>query len=186
VNVIFLAGVAASFSGSSHLFRDRLRIKPEAKKWDRALLAFFGPANLAILIVASLDAGRFGWTSGYSPAIYCLGYLAYACGGWLHLWSIRHNPFYVSTVSIREEAGQSVVDQGPYGYLRHPGYTGIILMVNGMAIVLGSRWALIPSGLVSAILVLRTMLEDRTLQRELHGYGKYAQRVRFRLLPGIW
>jgi len=186
INVCFLAAVAIVFSGSADLFRERFRAGSEAKGWDRVLWIFFGPANLAIVITAGLDAGRFHWTSGYHPMVYVLGYLGYVCGGTLHLWSVRHNPFYTSTVSIREEDGQAVVDRGPYGWVRHPGYTGIILMVNGMAIALGSTWALVPSGGSTLLLILRTWLEDRALHQELSGYQAYASRVRHRLLPRVW
>jgi protein-S-isoprenylcysteine O-methyltransferase Ste14 len=186
VNILFVAIVSTLFTGSGSIFQERLRPGPGTKRWDRMLWVLYGPANVAILVLAALDAGRFQWASGYPPAVYLLGYLIYICGGLLHLWSIRVNPSYVSTVSIREEKGHSVVDQGPYRLMRHPGYTGIILMVNSIAIVLGSRWALIPSSVVSGLLVLRTILEDRTLQRELSGYKEYARRVRSRLVPGIW
>jgi protein-S-isoprenylcysteine O-methyltransferase Ste14 len=186
INVCFLAAMAVVFSGSADLFRERFRASAEAKGWDRVLWIFFGPANLAIVITAGLDAGRFGWSAGYPPLIYALGYLGYVCGGALHLWSIRQNPFYTSTVSIQEDGGQSVIDRGPYRLVRHPGYSGIILMVNSMAVVLGSPWALIPSGCSTLVLILRTWLEDRALRNELSGYGDYAARIRYRLLPGVW
>jgi protein-S-isoprenylcysteine O-methyltransferase Ste14 len=186
VNLFFLAFVSALFLENNNLFGQRLRPVPGAKWWDRVLWMFYGPANMAIIVVASLDAGRFGWTSNYPLAVYFLGYLGYFCGGALHLWSIRTNPFYVSTVSIRDDRSQAVIDQGPYRLMRHPGYTGIILMVNSIAIVLGSLWALIPSVLTSMLLVVRTLLEDRALQLELSGYQEYAGRVRYRLLPGVW
>jgi len=186
INACFALIVAAVFSHSSGLLSKRLRPGGEAKSWDRVLWGFFGPANLAILITAGLDAGRFGWSAGYSPLIYALGYLGYVCGGALHVWSIRQNPFYISTVSIREDKGQAVVDRGPYRLVRHPGYSGIILMINSMAIALGSLWALIPSGCSTLVLILRTWLEDRALHEELSGYQDYAARVGHRLLPGIW
>jgi len=186
VNACFLAAVAAVFSGGGDLLRERFRAGAEAKGWDRVLWIFFGPANLAILIVAGLDAGRLGWSAGCPTSIYVLGYIGYVCGGGLHLWSIRQNPFYTSTVSIRKDDGQAVIDRGPYRLVRHPGYSGIILMVNAMAIVLGSPWALIPSGCSTLVLILRTGLEDRALGKELSGYQEYAARVRYRLLPGVW
>jgi protein-S-isoprenylcysteine O-methyltransferase Ste14 len=186
INAFFAFIVSIVFSEGSGLLSKRLRPGDQAKSWDRVLWGFFGPANLAILAVAGLDAGRFRWTAGYLPLIYALGYIGYVCGGALHLWSIRQNPFYISTVSIREDKGQAVIDRGPYRLVRHPGYSGIILMVNSMAIALGSLWALIPSGCSTLVLILRTWLEDRALHNELSGYQDYAARVRYRLLPGIW
>ena len=78
------------------------------------------------------------------------------------------------------------ITTGPYQYVRHPGYIGMILSAFATALMLGSLWALIPAGLLTMLVVVRTTLEDRTLQNELDGYNEYAQRVRYRLLPGIW
>ena len=75
---------------------------------------------------------------------------------------------------------------GPYAVVRHPMYVGIILQNLGTPLILGSRWAYVPSGLVVALFVVRTALEDRTLQEELPGYREYARRVRYRLVPGVW
>ena len=94
--------------------------------------------------------------------------------------------FYRSTVSIEPEAGHSVVDAGPYGIVRHPGYKGIIFMESGIAVVLGSAWALVPAGSGAALLVLRTVLEDTALRTELPGSDDQDGRIRYRLLPGIW
>jgi protein-S-isoprenylcysteine O-methyltransferase Ste14 len=79
-----------------------------------------------------------------------------------------------------------VIDTGPYAIIRHPGYFAAFLLFVGFALSLGSWWALIPAGFASLVLVLRTVWEDRTLHAELPGYAAYAQRVRFRLIPGVW
>jgi len=79
-----------------------------------------------------------------------------------------------------------VATTGPYRYVRHPGYVGFIVSFFGTALALGSLWAIIPAGLIACLLVARTTLEDRALQDELPGYNDYVQRVRYRLLPGIW
>ena len=89
-------------------------------------------------------------------------------------------------VRIQEERGHTVATGGPYQFVRHPGYVGAIMFQLGSPIALGSLWALIPSGLSAILYVIRTALEDRTLQEELDGYSDYAQRVRHRLLPGVW
>jgi protein-S-isoprenylcysteine O-methyltransferase Ste14 len=73
-----------------------------------------------------------------------------------------------------------------YAIVRHPGYAGGSLLLAGIALCLGSVWALVPSGLASAVLILRTTWEDQTLQAELPGYKDYTQRVRFKLIPGVW
>ena len=87
---------------------------------------------------------------------------------------------------IQSDRDQRVIDSGPYAIVRHPGYVGGILFSLGIALALGSLWALIPAILSSSVLVLRTKWEDETLQAKLSGYADYARRVRYRLLPGVW
>ena len=96
------------------------------------------------------------------------------------------NRFFSSVVRIQKDRGHTVVTGGPYQFVRHPGYVGGILSALGTALLLGSWWAFVPTGLLVCVIVVRTALEDRTLQAELEGYRDYAGRVRYRLLPGIW
>jgi protein-S-isoprenylcysteine O-methyltransferase Ste14 len=96
------------------------------------------------------------------------------------------NAFFSAVVRIQTDRGHQVADRGPYRFIRHPGYLGAIAFSLGVPLLLESWWALIP-GLMSVILFLvRTHLEDQTLQEELPGYSEYAQKVRFRLFPGFW
>ena len=78
------------------------------------------------------------------------------------------------------------VTDGPYGYIRHPGYAGVLVAGLATPIALGSLWALIPGGVLALLLVIRTALEDETLHEELLGYTEYAQQTRYRLVPGVW
>jgi protein-S-isoprenylcysteine O-methyltransferase Ste14 len=89
-------------------------------------------------------------------------------------------------VRIQEERGHKVAQSGPYRFVRHPGYVGYILFTLATPICLASLWALIPAGLISALLILRTTLEDKTLLEELPGYKEYTLTVKHRLIPGIW
>jgi protein-S-isoprenylcysteine O-methyltransferase Ste14 len=84
------------------------------------------------------------------------------------------------------DRGHTVIDTGPYAVVRHPGYVAACLLFVGIALSLGSLWTLIPAGISSLILILRTRWEDRTLRAELAGYEEYTQRVHFRLSPGVW
>jgi protein-S-isoprenylcysteine O-methyltransferase Ste14 len=79
-----------------------------------------------------------------------------------------------------------VITTGPYAFIRHPGYIFGTILAFGVALALGSGWALLPAVLVAAVLVVRTRLEDATLQRELPGYAAFAARVRYRWIPGVW
>ena len=94
--------------------------------------------------------------------------------------------FFSQTIRIQRERGHTVATGGPYRFMRHTAYVGTILFELAVPVMLGSWWALIPGGLVALLIITRTAFEDRTLQKELDGYQRYAQQVRYRLLLGIW
>jgi protein-S-isoprenylcysteine O-methyltransferase Ste14 len=155
------------------------------KRWDKILLGFFLPAVYAIVPVAALDDGRFHWLP--VPWWICgVGYVLFLVGMGIVTWAEAVNKFFEVTVRLQTERGQKVIDVGPYAIVRHPGYVGGILFCVGTALCLGSVWALIPAGLASALLLLRTQWEDQTLQEELAGYKEYVERVHYKLIPGVW
>ncbi len=167
------------------LLAERTGPKKGAKTWDTALLGLYGVAMMIMWIVAGLDF-RNGWSSGIGPAAQIGAMLIVITAYTLVVWATGTNAFFSQVVRIQTERGHTVVSTGPYRYVRHPAYVGMILVVLGAPIMLGSWWALIP-GVISALLVItRTALEDRTLQAELPGYAEYAQRVLYRLAPGVW
>ena len=167
------------------MFAIRSRVHPETKRWDKVVIALLFLAMFAIPLVAGLDDGRFHWSS-MSRLLMGLGYLLLITG-WIGVaWAETVNPFFEPGVRIQTERGHHVIDTGPYAIVRHPGYVAASVMFAGFAISLGSWWALIPAGVGSLVLVLRTVWEDRTLHAELPGYAAYAQRVRWRLIPGVW
>ena len=96
------------------------------------------------------------------------------------------NRFFSGTVRIQTERGHHVVSSGPYRLVRHPGYAGGLLGYVLIPVLLDSLWAFLPAGLLATVMVIRTALEDRTLQAELSGYAEYAQKTRYRLVPGVW
>ena len=96
------------------------------------------------------------------------------------------NPFLERTVRIQEDRNQMVITTGPYAIVRHPMYTGFMISSLGWPLVLGSYWAAIPVLLLDISFIVRTSLEDRTLQEELPGYREYARKTKYRLLPGVW
>jgi protein-S-isoprenylcysteine O-methyltransferase Ste14 len=167
------------------IFAARSRIHPGTKRWDRILLGFLFPAMLAIVAVGALDDGRFHW-SRMSWWFVGLGYLLLTTGTAITAWAQAVNRFFEPGVRIQTERGHHVVDTGPYAIIRHPGYLAACLMFPGIGLALGSWWALIPAGFATLLILIRTEWEDRTLQAELDGYAVYAQRVRFRLIPGVW
>lgn len=163
----------------------RMRFHEGTKHWDRILLGFYFPAMLAIVPVAALDDSRFHWFP--VPWWICgVGYALLLAGMGIVTWAEGVNKFFEITVRIQTDRGQAVIDTGPYAIVRHPGYVGGILTALGMALSLGSVWALIPAVIASLVLIVRTGWEDQTLQAELNGYREYASRVRYKLIPGIW
>jgi len=153
---------------------------------DRALagvMALYGPAG--ICIAAGLDV-RFGWSPQIPFALLTVALAIAALGSLLTTWAMASNRFFYGVLRIAKDRGHTVAASGPYRYVRHPGYVGVIAFDLAMPLALGSLWALIPAGLVMCLMVIRTALEDRTLLEELDGYREYAQGVRYRLLPGIW
>jgi len=96
------------------------------------------------------------------------------------------NAYFSTAVRIQSDRGHTVCSTGPYRFVRHPGYVGYILQALGVPILLGSLWALIPGITAAVCMIMRTSLEDRMLQAELPGYQDYIQKVRYRLVPGIW
>ena len=132
-----------------------------------------------------LDNARFHW-SQVPLWLTGVGYLFFLISMGGIVWVMRVNKFAEPHVRIQTDRGQRVVDTGPYAVVRHPFYALAILLFGSMPLALGSLWGLLPAGLAAALLVVRTVLEDRLLQRELPGYRDYAGRVRYRLIPGVW
>ncbi len=157
-----------------------------AKSWDKAIMpwvAIYGP--LLQVVVAGLNR-RFGWTPAVPLLWQVVALVVLALASLLATWAMASNPFFAAVVRIQKERGHTVVSAGPYRFVRHPGYAGGIVANVAGPLALGSVWALIPGTLTTVLVVIRTALEDRTLQEELDGYREYAQRVRYRLIPGIW
>jgi protein-S-isoprenylcysteine O-methyltransferase Ste14 len=170
------------------LLIERMARRKDAKTWDTALMSVVGLATLAKHIVAGLDF-RFGWTASVwqAPLALQVAALALAASGYaLGVWAMAANAYFSKIVRIQDDRGQTVATGGPYRYVRHPGYAGTVLFELTTPIMLGSLWALIPGGLSALLMIIRTALEDRTLHEELAAYTDYAERVRYRLLPGVW
>ncbi len=156
------------------------------KDWDKAVGGAWGLAYFILVpLVAGLDH-RLGWTGAVSLAVHLAGAVLFSLGFALFSWAMVTNAHFSTVVRVQSEEGQTVCTAGPYRAVRHPGYVGAIGQSLGAPLLLGSGWALIPGIVAAALMVLRTALEDRTLQQELAGYAEYARAVRHRLLPGVW
>jgi protein-S-isoprenylcysteine O-methyltransferase Ste14 len=167
------------------LLADRLGPRKGGKSWDLTIMSIIGVTTLVRLIVAGLDQ-RYGWTSGIPFAAQVAALVVSVLGYALVVWATASNAFFSQIVRIQSERDHSVATGGPYRYVRHPGYLGTVLYELAVPVLLASWWALVIGALNAILLLLRTALEDRTLQDELTGYDQYAHQVRYRLLPGIW
>ena len=186
----FVAGVGIFgillYRKNPELIAERAEIREGTKRWDRVLTFFYGIlASVFLQLVAGLDK-RFGWSPSLPVAAHLAGLALSLMGHALASWAMLENAYFAGTVRIQAERGHTVCTSGPYRIMRHPGYTGSLAFELATPIMLGSLWALLPGALTAVLLVVRTVLEDKELQIDLEGYGEYARRVRFRLIPGIW
>lgn len=166
--------------------RQNMEKVQSAKAWDKLLAPLMALSlSFPLVIVAGLDH-RFDWSPAFPTWLAVPGFILIALGYAFAAWALAENRFFSSVVRIQVDRGQVVCDTGPYRFVRHPGYAGNLLALSGMVLALGSMWLLIPAAVALIIAVIRTALEDRTLHEELPGYRAYAQRVCYRLIPGIY
>ncbi|TET80962.1 MAG: isoprenylcysteine carboxylmethyltransferase family protein [Anaerolineales bacterium] len=166
------------------LIAERAEGSARTQPWDRTIVAISAPLWLAILIIAALDE-RWAWST-VPLWVNLVGAALLVLGSSLSSWAMLTNAYFSGAVRIQQDRGQTVITEGPYRFVRHPGYLGWAVVGLSMALLFGSLWALIPAGLILGPMIVRTALEDRTLQEGLEGYREYAQQVRYRLVPGVW
>ncbi|WP_345989870.1 isoprenylcysteine carboxylmethyltransferase family protein [Sulfurimonas sp. HSL1-2] len=189
--LIFAAGIGGRyFAEKRHpgILAERASMEKakSAKPWDKILAPLMALSlSFPLVIVAGLDH-RYGWTPLMPVWLNILGLVLIVLGYAFAAWAIVENRFFATTVRIQTERGHTVCDSGPYTFVRHPGYAGNLLALAGIIVALDSLWTLIPAAAALVIAVIRTALEDRTLQEELPGYPDYAERVRYHLFPGIY
>jgi protein-S-isoprenylcysteine O-methyltransferase Ste14 len=168
------------------LIEERSHIGEGVKPWDRVLSRLMAiGVLLPTLAVAGLDH-RWAWSAEVPLYVEIGGAVLFAIGTSWVSWAMVSNRFFAPVVRIQRDRGHTVATAGPYRIVRHPGYVGMIVCGVAVPLMLGSLWALILAVVGVGVAVLRTALEDRTLQNELEGYREYASRVRYRLIPGVW
>ena len=158
----------------------------DVKAWDKVLAPLMAfSISFPLVIVAGLDH-RFGWSPVFPTWLNITGIFLIALGYAFAAWALAENRFFSSMMRIQTDRGHVVCDSGPYRIVRHPGYAGNLLAIPGIVLALDSAWTLIPVGVALVVAVIRTALEDRTLQEELPGYREYTSRVKYRLFPGVY
>ena len=189
--LIVAAGVGGRMAAERRhpgLLAERQNIEKiqSAKAWDKVLAPLMALSMVfPLVIVAGLDH-RGGWSPVFPLWLIVLGFILISLGYAFAVWALVENRFFSGVVRIQADRGHVVCDSGPYRIVRHPGYAGNILPLLGIVLALGSVWTLIPAAVALIIAVIRTALEDQTLQAELPGYSDYVRRVRYRLIPGIY
>jgi protein-S-isoprenylcysteine O-methyltransferase Ste14 len=170
---------------SPELLMERGKIEGNVKSWDKIINALYTLSLIFMLVITGFDSQRYGWTS-MPIGIQVLGFVVMICSGWLIWRTMSENAYASRWARIQDDRGHKVVTTGPYSYVRHPMYMGVIILVFSSSLALGSLWGFVPSGLIGFLYIIRTLLEDQMLKEELDGYQEYAIEVRYRLIPRIW
>ncbi len=167
------------------LYAERRRPAENVEPWDKWVVRCHSLFLLAMIGVAALDSGRFGW-SEVPLVVQLVGWVGLFLAGAI-IWHVMAiNNFLSSWARIQEDRDQVVVTQGAYRWVRHPMYLAVIGSAVCVPLALASYWALIPGLLVTVVIIYRTAREDRMLIDKLSGYAEYKETTRYRLIPGIW
>jgi protein-S-isoprenylcysteine O-methyltransferase Ste14 len=187
LGILGLASGIAIGRSDPALLRERMGapIQRDQKRWDKVLLMGVFVLWMSQYVVAGLDAVRFH-ASDVPLWLEVAGAFAIALSFYLFHAVMLANTFAAPVVKIQTERKHHVVSTGPYAFVRHPMYAGVVPMSVGTALLLGSWWALLWSLAIVLLLACRAVLEEATLASELEGYAAYAARVRYRLVPGVW
>lgn len=154
-------------------------------RWDQILMSVFIVLWALWLPLIGVDAMRLHWSS-VPVSLQWVGAAGVVLCMWIWYLVFRENTFLVPVVRIQAERGHQVISTGPYRIVRHPMYAGALVFFLAVPLMLGSWWGLAWGLLMAALLTVRTALEDRELRHGLDGYAAYAERVRARLIPGVW
>jgi len=181
----YSVSIGVQYEVNPQLVVERLKMKRKGSKlWDEVLMRI---SNLSVIIlipaVAGLDVGRFQWLS-LDIYFAVIGVFLVVLSSFILNWAMMVNPHFEPTVRI--QGHHKVIARGPYHIVRHPGYLSGILFTSSIPLIIGSAFTFIPVAIYWVLMIIRTWLEDKTLQKDLEGYSEYAKQTRFRLFPRIW
>ena len=182
--VLCVGASAAVYLLSPDLVKERVR--PGEGEQDRVTVRALNLLMFAQLLLAGLDVGRLHWSATVPFPLQILGLIGFAIGMGLTTWAMLVNRFFSRAVRLQPDRGQQVVTSGPYRLVRHPGYSGGLLLLLSAGFALGSWIAMAPILLMLPLMVRRTLIEKSMLANALPGYADYMQRVWSRIVPGIW
>ena len=164
------------------LLKSRMKAKPR-ERWDLIVTVVLSLAFFAVYMLPGLEAVRFNWTQMH-PILEIIGFVLFVLSLVTLFIVMKENTFATKAVQVDEKT--KVITTGPYKYVRHPMYVGFTLLIISTCFALGSFFALIPAGVFVACIFVRTHFEDKMLHEELEGYKEYAQKTKYRIIPGIW
>ena len=164
----------------------RERFSPGSGGKDRIMRVIMLPLMVANWVLAGLDVGRFHWSDTVPFALQVVALVTFAASFGFVFWAMWANPFFSPVVRIQAEREHRLITAGPYRYVRHPGYAGGLVAAVSGTLALGSWWAMVTVMAYLVMFARRIQLEDGFLKENLDGYVQYAERVRYRLVPGVW
>lgn len=186
--VATVATVSALYPKRQALLAERIKLpfQPGQPRADKIVTTLIGMSLAVQFVFIPLDVFHLHLLPRPGLAWAVLGLVLLGTGWWLIAASFMANPFAVPIVKYQPERRQIVIDRGPYRVIRHPIYTGAALFLIGMALWLRSTAAVLLTLWPTAMLMLRLMVEERFLRKQLPGYAAYCERVRYRLIPWLW
>jgi len=168
------------------LLAERLRptFQADQPAADKKFMLAFAVATLIWLVAIGLD--RRAQASDVPLVLHVLGLAMYLLSTALIMWVFRANSFAAPVVKVQAERHHRVISTGPYAFVRHPMYSGVMLFFVGVPLLLGSWWGLAIAPVFVVLFAIRAGIEERALVEGLPDYADYAARVRYRLVPGLW
>lgn len=182
--VLFLGGMLPVLARDQPL--DKERSTQNKKKGSKAVINRYQVAPALIFLFAGLDVGRLHWSDSVPLSLSLVGLVVVSVGTLLLTWSVHVNTFFSNTIRIQSDRHHRAVTAGPYRFVRHPGYLGMILNYIGICFALGSWLSLFFGAATAFVFIQRAAKEDKFLQEKLDGYRSYSLKVRYRLLPAVW
>ena len=186
MTIIMLVFSFLSIKNNPELINERLNPGKGTKSWDKVYWIVSTPLFFIMMIISCLDAGRFRWSPELPSWVYGAAIIIYLAGNAIFIQARRANRFFSTVVRIQSDRGQEVCQIGPYRYVRHPGYLGGFLFTAVTPLLFGSLWGLILVSITVVLMIIRTNLEDKTLEEELKGYKEYKGKVKYKVIPYIW
>jgi protein-S-isoprenylcysteine O-methyltransferase Ste14 len=191
IGVVLVAtavSIAVLARESPALLEERFRspLQRGQPRADQVWVMIFLAACVSVIAFIPEDVFRLHVSEAPGPIVSIIGLGLFVAGLVLATLALRANAFAAPVVKHMKERRQTVVDTGVYSVVRHPMYAGTLLLLLGMPLWLESYAATLLAGIPIALLAVRILIEERFLHRELTGYTAYAERVRFRVIPGVW